>query len=546
MARGDWAWTKQSCPYALAMTRGWASDTPRAVDGLPGARHPWLVAQAVRLAAAHRHGCLTAADHAIAVSTLSERFSDVVADPHLGDVRHVVPGEVSDALSWGVRLVEAMSDADIATELGEHVHLDGPGGQPTGIDNATGARHPLVDLVFDATPELAYIRRLSHARLVSRWPVLAGFVANVLAESPPGLRVPAFVGTPASLNSFFAIVGPSGSGKTAGADVAREAFGPMNFVRGNPSSGEGIIALFASTSQKGEHIQHTTNVLSVVDEVATLGAQQERQGSTLASILRSAWSGSALSTHAVERSRQRHLEADSYRYVMVMGVQPATAGVLLKDSGSGTPQRVIWLPAQYAAFPEEDVTPGENPFENWMMPVPGSQIAYPEYVRDLVRSNRLAAVSGNVAALDGHALLARLKFAAGLALLHGSATVSDQLWEVSGHVMALSDHTRQQLLGAQAAQNRQRQESRGRDEATREEAKGDLVLEKAVKVLARYVHKHPEGVTRKAAKSACGRYKTSAVEAMNACLERGLIVEESAPTPNGLVGHRYLPGPMTL
>jgi hypothetical protein len=49
------------------MVAGWATDTPTA-------RHPWLVGQAVRLAAAHRIGCITEADHATAGRALVARF----------------------------------------------------------------------------------------------------------------------------------------------------------------------------------------------------------------------------------------------------------------------------------------------------------------------------------------------------------------------------------------------------------------------------------------------------------------------------------------
>ena len=56
-----------TCTYAEDMISGWGSDGP-------AARHPWLVAQATRIAAARRYGCLSTADAAGAERELENRF----------------------------------------------------------------------------------------------------------------------------------------------------------------------------------------------------------------------------------------------------------------------------------------------------------------------------------------------------------------------------------------------------------------------------------------------------------------------------------------
>jgi hypothetical protein len=45
------------------------------------------------------------------------------------------------------------------------------------------------------------------------------------------------------------------------------------------------------------------------------------------------------------------LRKHTYRFGMVVGVQPEKAGPLLFDAPAGTPQRLIWLPATDPAIP---------------------------------------------------------------------------------------------------------------------------------------------------------------------------------------------------
>ena len=399
------------------------------------------------------------------------------------------------------------------------------------------------DPIFDSTPILAYVRDYARAQMVSPFALLAAVLARVVASISPEVRIPPFIGSPASLNSYFALVGPSGAGKTAAADVAAQLLPGQSFTVKTPSSGEGIIALFVDV-EKGVPVQHTHNVLSIVDEVATLAAQQDRQGSTLGSILRSAWSGATLSTNGADRNRRRHLHAHSYRFVAVVGVQPATAHYLLNDQGAGTPQRIIWLPATDKHAPDVDLPrPEVDLLTLWRPPVHKPEIGFPDSVRDLVRRVRLNALRGNVSELDGHALLAREKLAAALALLHGEADVSDELWDVSGLVMRVSDRTRESLLRYEAAEARKRVERQGRTDAQREAVKQTHGLENAILTAARYVHRNAGGVSRRQLKDSCGRWRGLANEAITEAVTRGLIREELVEHANGRqTGKRYFPG----
>jgi hypothetical protein len=399
--------------------------------------------------------------------------------------------------------------------------------------------------VFDTTPELQYIRNLARSRLVSPWALLATMIGRATASTDPQLKIPAFIGTPGSLNQMWALVGPSGSGKSATLGIADEVFPAQpGIVTANPSSGEGLVTLFINV-EKGISLQTATKAMSVIDEIGQLGAQQSRTGSTLASILRTAWSGGGLSTHSADKDRRRNLKPHSYRYVFIAGVQYTTAHIIMDDAGAGTPQRFIFMPSTDKHAPSHDIPdPAGNPFAHWRLPTHGDLIEYPDHVRDHVRSNRRDNLAGKANALDGHSILTRLKVAAGLAILHRTTTVTEQIWDISGHVMRMSDRTRTRIEDAIAQQSAAKAQASGIAEASKEEAKANHGLERATLTIARYVHKHPDGVTRKQAKDAAGRWKTLASEAINVAIERGYITATPIESNAGQ-GHHYYPGEIT-
>lgn len=109
-----WAWKPDgTCTYAKKMIHGWAADQPTA-------RHPWLLSQATRLAAAHRAGCLTHHDHQAAINALITRMQDLCATG--SNARQVAPAEVRSALVWGESQAARLTDTALTRELGGHDH----------------------------------------------------------------------------------------------------------------------------------------------------------------------------------------------------------------------------------------------------------------------------------------------------------------------------------------------------------------------------------------------------------------------------------------
>jgi hypothetical protein len=80
---------------------------------------------------------------------------------------------------------------------------------------------------------------------------------------------------------------------------------------------------------------------------------------------------------------------------------------------------------------------------------------------------RVARMRGDGDALDGHALYTRLKVAAALALYAHRFNVNDQDWELAGHLMAVSDHTRARITDALRRAEEARNDARGHADAKR-------------------------------------------------------------------------------
>jgi P4 family phage/plasmid primase-like protien len=110
----QWGWAPSTCPYVEKMISGWGNDRPEA-------RHPWLIGQLTRLAAAHRNGCLTEADHQAAIGALGRHMTTLLAR---APTRDLAPSEIEQAHAWGVRRVAAMTEGHLTLELGQHDHPD--------------------------------------------------------------------------------------------------------------------------------------------------------------------------------------------------------------------------------------------------------------------------------------------------------------------------------------------------------------------------------------------------------------------------------------
>ena len=372
---------------------------------------------------------------------------------------------------------------------------------------------PDPERLWGMSDRLQHIRRYALCCLTSPWAVLGATLIRVSCATEPNIQLPALVATKASLNLFVALVGASGTGKSGAMDVAEEMLIPRLAGSNTPipipalplGSGEGLSDIYVRLPPRlprrgqqedgiGEDalglgvagaVQHCTRALVVAEEVDTIDAQVRRSGSTLMQQLRLAWSGGQLGHAYRDETKRIQVPKHAYRMGLLVGVQPGRGAALLDDADGGTPQRFLWLPA---------TDPGlvENP-EDFAEPLP---VTIPQYVRgatfrvwppvrQVVRKARLDRNKGLAEALDGHALLTRLKVAAALVLLHDgwwgdeALDISEQAWYAAGLVMAKSDQTRESVRqylseAAQAANVQQ-----GRARATQEVIVAEVTEEAA-------------------------------------------------------------------
>jgi len=467
-----------------------------------------------------------------------------------------------------------------AEALADRPAHDDEEGQPVSAQTTEDA--PAVEVLpddaevpefWEASGFLRSLRDFARARRVGPWALLGAVLARAAASVPPTVVLPPTRGAVASLNLFVALCSESSGGKTTAMEAAREFLavdgGTSDYLDTQPGSGEGLLSAYCYVkTAKGkapEVVQTRLSVLFDVDEVQSLGALVGRTNSTLLPFLKSAWSGKTLATQNAEASRLRRVEAQHYRLALVCGVQPVNAGVILDDEGGGFPQRWLWMPTYDPGMLPRDARPTEPPPWPWRVPcapmaadADGTitwpmrrvltlpEVAVSAMLDAAETQNRPIGTRAAGATLDGHALLSRAKVAALLALLDGRAdVVTEADWRLAGHVMAVSDRTREAIIGvrgteAQRAEDRKAVRS-GRSAAIAADSEAETKTVRAMAVIRRAMERHGgEHSTNALVKFAGSRYRDVAPDALARLAEgSGELVAEERESVNGQFAKFY-------
>lgn len=180
----QWGYADRPCRYAQHVIKGWATDDPTQ-------RHPWLVAQATRVAAMHRKGCLTTQLHTEAIQAIEKRFTELCA--RASDPRPVKRFEIREAIDYGIRLAARMTEAHLDSEVGGHDHLqDWAATTKTALPSSVTPPPPAPPTPTSADPEAASPEELFFAQPDPDDPTspaapdpLPAAVQAALAPTPP-------------------------------------------------------------------------------------------------------------------------------------------------------------------------------------------------------------------------------------------------------------------------------------------------------------------------------------------------------------------------
>lgn len=381
----------------------------------------------------------------------------------------------------------------------------------------------LVRRIVNFSPQTRAIFHASQRGDRTGQPVTA-VVAELLRigrRAPVSLRTP--TGEP--LSSYMVAVGKSGSGKTTTLtkytpwpiiDPFWDTHGlvthdELDRTRA-PGSGEALVDFFLDSfetedpetgKKKTEKVmKDDPSIMLFTDEVAGLVSAAGRDGSTIASMLTSAWSEAPIGSNT--RSHGETRVEGKYSLFLKGGLQPKKASAYLALADIGIVQRTITLPAAWVwsridlGIPDPgDVPPPSLTIaENTRM---SACNALYEAVED---AEILSAIdtADDEDDVDSHLLAVRIRLASLATLLHSTLHVDEKLWEWSGWVIDVHRRTRAWLQAACVEAEAEEAHRQGRLYAHRKTGEaaetGDLMSQTASRVLGLITRAGDAGATQ--------------------------------------------------
>jgi hypothetical protein len=323
------------------------------------------------------------------------------------------------------------------------------------------------DDFWNSRESLRRIHGLSRKKVIAPYSLLGMVLIRVLHSVPWDVYYRSFRGS-ASLNSLAAFVGPTGTGKSLTLDVVESyvVFSDSPVSKGGdgswtgvtePGSGEAIPDHYMAwvvdeddpkKSKKSDWKDDTHAAVFAFDEIGMLESRSAREGSTIIEYAKQGWSGSVLG-RVLASGKGAMLPAKTYRFAMVLNIQPARAGMLFTDSAisGGLPSRFVFFSTQDPDGRKEfDPTPAKPiklPFVNWV------GVKYIDALPSMDAAHKeesFKAIDGGIDELDSHLLLTRAKVAVALAVMEGRSELIEEDWELSNFVIEHSKRTRANVL----------------------------------------------------------------------------------------------------
>lgn len=372
---------------------------------------------------------------------------------------------------------------------------------------------------WSARPQLKHVYDFAISRRASPWATLGVVLTRVIGAVPPHVVLPPLIGGVVSTNIFLALVGKSGRGKGAAMRAAKEAvvLGARGVFDGEEhyfdehklGTGQAIAHAYAYRDKEGVQ-RYADSALFLLDEVDHLSSHAAQTGSTVLAELKCLYMGEKLGSLYVDPMKRIEIAEQSYRAGFIVGVQPEKAQVIFNDTDGGTPQRFVWLPTVYAQprqRPEgpEPLTWTPPVWEPWIRnrqpqeaglpwaagtPATGAKQIIVDVAAtacDAIDEANWRQSIGEGDPLDGHRLLCQEKVAFAFGVLDGRVEISEEDWQLAGHLMALSDATRGGVLDVLAREVAKKNTARGHAEASRAVLVDNAREEAAIKRVAQHV-----------------------------------------------------------
>ncbi|WP_422747904.1 hypothetical protein ACN27E_07540 [Mycobacterium sp. WMMD1722] len=405
--------------------------------------------------------------------------------------------------------------------------------------------------VLTSTAILDHTARFADARRAGSYAVLFGVLLRAVLAVPPRVALPPIIGGAVSLNLLLAVVGASGGGKGTADKVAADAVHlsiggrrpPLPVLPMLPiGSGEGISRTYAYADRDPltgrVELQWLTRAgMFVCPDIASIRALTSRLGSTLLAELLKAYMGEALGFANADPKLRVILPPHSYRFGLAAGVQPENGAVLLNDQAQrdGVPQRFLWAPVRpgvtrdpsagvveplTVSVPDFGIDPMADQPLVFLAVAPAirQQIIEADAAKDLDPFGRSAD------ALAGHRLLAQLKLAAALAVLHGRTDVGTEDWQRAGRLTAVSTAVSRAVAAASGAAAERDAVRDGQRLAATDAARDAAALRSLVERVNRYLGAQTDWVPHSAVtRSVTGKLRRNLPDALAALVDSGAV-----------------------
>jgi len=386
-------------------------------------------------------------------------------------------------------------------------------------DSAAAATLPglnLPDEFWARRGWLTHIRDAAHNRQASADAILGAVIARYAAMIPPNYSIPPIIMTASTFDHISVLVAESSGGKSGAMAIARELL-PGQQQRKDlvwewpVSSGEGLVSAFFEMVQEDEggkkvmkNKKTKTAVHFSVDEALGLVQMSARQGTTIGSVLCTAWSGGDPGQGNASADRQRvGMNPGTYRMAGVAAIQLSLGHRLLEDTfiQQGLSGRLVFFAAEDPAIPhwtERPAWPG--PLNLPVHPTVPVTIAYDSSIEEeiLEQNHQKMTKKAVVAPIDGHLNLVRLKLAGIFSLMDDRTAVTADDWDLAG--LALTSHLklRDTMFSMRTQQNYEKTVTAATAQATFEDVKDETKERKALARLRDSIIRHvpEEGIAR--------------------------------------------------